>query len=199
MILLARKNLLAEPFRLLVSACGVALAVFLISLLLSMYRGWDEKIGGFVEHSGVDVWVAREGTTDFLSAASILPVATGSSLESLGPVTNWSPLIVRPMATSTEGGAGMDISLIGFRDQALGGPLGIGTGEKLPGRGEAVVDESLADRYGVDIGDSISVVGRPLRVVGISEGGNFVFWQAVFVDYAEAERLLNRNPSSCSR
>ncbi len=193
MLLLAFRNLLSEPFRLLGSAGGVALSVFLISLLLSMYRGWDEKIGGFVEGSGVDVWVARQGTTDFLSAASILPADTGGSLESLGNVSGWNPLIVRPMAAFTEGGESMDISLIGFQGSgALGGPPGISAGETLPGEGEVIVDKSLAHRYDVGIGDTISVVGDRLKVVGISEGGNFVFWQAVFVDYAEAERLLEQ-------
>lgn len=193
MFLLARRNLLSEPFRLLASAGGVALSVFLISLLLSMYRGWDEKIGGFVEGSGVDVWVARQGTTDFLSAASIVPADTGDSLELLGNVSGWNPLIVRPMAAYTEGGESMDISLIGFQGSGgLGGPPGINAGEALPGDGEAVVDKSISDRYGVDIGDTILVVGHPLRVVGLSEGGNFVFWQAVFVDYEGAERLLEQ-------
>jgi hypothetical protein len=90
------------------------------------------------------------------------------------------------MAAISQRGESMDISLIGFRsDHDLGGPPGISSGDSLPGEGEAVVDESLADRYGLGIGDYISVVGHPLKVVGISEGGNFVFWRAVFVDYAE--------------
>jgi hypothetical protein len=38
MILLARKNLLSQPFRLFVSASGVALSVFLIGLLLHVSR-----------------------------------------------------------------------------------------------------------------------------------------------------------------
>lgn len=193
MILLARRNLFAEPFRLLVSAAGVALSVFLISFLVSMYRGWDEKIGGFVENSSVDVWVAREGTTDFLNAASIVREETGNSLEPLGPVAAWSPLIVRPMEAFTEDGDTMDISLIGYRiDPGLGRPPSISSGEGLPREGEAVIDGSIAHRHGVEIGDTISVVGEPLRVVGISEGGNFIFWLAVFVDYAEAERLLEQ-------
>ena len=45
--------------------------MFLISLLLSLYRGWDEKVGGFVENSNVDVWAGALGTDDFLTANSI--------------------------------------------------------------------------------------------------------------------------------
>ena len=42
MLLVARKNLL-ERTRLAISVGGVALSVFLISLLLSLYRGWDSR------------------------------------------------------------------------------------------------------------------------------------------------------------
>jgi putative ABC transport system permease protein len=98
------------------------------------------------------------------------------------------------MTAFTESGEGVDISLIGYRDdQELGGPPSMARGDAYPGEGEAVIDESISDRYGVDIGETIAVVGRPLRVVGISKGGNFIFWQAVFVDYAEAERLLEQD------
>src|SRR5437870_5658104 len=73
MLLVARKNLFSERTRLAISVGGVALSVFLISLLLSLYRGWDNKVGGFVEKSNVDVWIANEGSKDFLAAASLLP------------------------------------------------------------------------------------------------------------------------------
>ena len=193
MIRLARKNLLTEPVRLMISVMGVALSVFLIAFLVSMYRGWDEKIGGYIEGSEIDVWVARDGTTDFLNAASIVPEEEGNELEALADVQSWSPLIVRPMAATNEGGDAIDISLIGYRvDPGLGRPPAIASGENLPRVGEAVIDESISDRFGVDIGDTISVVGEDLRVVGISKGGNFIFWQAVFVDYAEAERILDQ-------
>ena len=77
MLLVARKNLFAERTRLAISVGGVALSVLLIMLLLALYRGWDEKVGGFVEDSEVDVWIASEGAKDFLAAASLLPAAEG--------------------------------------------------------------------------------------------------------------------------
>src|SRR5438093_8592267 len=73
MLIVARKNLFSERTRLAISVGGIALAVFLIGVLLSLYRGWENKVGGFVEDSNVDVWVASEGAKDFLAAASLLP------------------------------------------------------------------------------------------------------------------------------
>jgi hypothetical protein len=103
MLLVARKNLFSERMRLGISVGGVALSVFLISLLLSLYRGWDERVGGFVEHSNVDVWVASEGAEDFLTAASLLPTEGEEAeqaqqyLDANGFVVEWSPMIVRLM------------------------------------------------------------------------------------------------------
>jgi hypothetical protein len=48
----------------------------------------------------------------------------------------------------------------------------------------------------VDIGDTILVVGRPSRR-GVSDS-NFVFWQAVFVDY-EAGLLEQGFATFCFR
>jgi hypothetical protein len=106
MLLLARNNLFSERMRLLISVGGVALAVFLISLLLSLYRGWDEKVGGFVENSNVDLWVASEGAEDFLTAASLLPTEgeeaeqAATYLNAHAFVDEWSPMIVRLMKGS---------------------------------------------------------------------------------------------------
>ena len=72
MLLVARKNLFSEHTRLLISVGGVALSVFLISLLLSLYRGWDEKVGGFVENTNVDIWVGSIGTSHGNICAPIL-------------------------------------------------------------------------------------------------------------------------------
>ena len=74
MLLVARKNLFSERTRLAIAVGGIALSVFLISLLLSLYRGLDEKVGKFVEDSNVDVWVGAVGTKDFMRAASLVPL-----------------------------------------------------------------------------------------------------------------------------
>lgn len=206
MLLLARNNLLSEPMRLLISVGGVALAVFLISLLLSLYRGWDEKVGGFVEHSNVDLWIASEGAEDFLTAASLLPTEgeeaeqAASYLEAHAFVDEWSPLVVRLMkgvrvdrvsGTGEELGKKMDIHLIGFDPVTrLGGPIEIVEGKDVPGPGEVIVDERLSDRYGVGIGDTLRAGGRDWEVVGKSTGGDFVATQTAFVRISEAQETL---------
>lgn len=190
MLLVARKNLFSERTRLAISVGGVALAVLLITFLLSLYRGWNDKVGGFVEDVDADIWIAREGTTDFLAAGSILPMEGLEQLSTLPAVERSSPVIVRPM-TATKDGTEMDVQLVGYDPQlAIGGPLRIEKGKEFPGPGEIIVDEALSHRYGVGIGDSISAAGRDWTVVGKSSGGDFVGSQTVFVALDDAQEAL---------
>ncbi|KPJ49788.1 MAG: hypothetical protein AMJ38_02795, partial [Dehalococcoidia bacterium DG_22] len=190
MLLVTRKNLLSERTRLAISVGGVAVSVLLITFLLSLYRGWNEKVGGFVENVDADIWIAREGTTDFLAAGSILPTDRSEQLSTLPAVERWSPLIVRPM-TASKDGTEMDVQLVGYDLQsAMGGPVRMEEGKGVPGPGEVIVDEALSHRYGVDIGDSIAAAGRDWTVVGKSSGGDFVASQTIFVALDEAQEAL---------
>jgi putative ABC transport system permease protein len=191
MLLVTRKNLLSERTRLAISVGGVALSVLLIAFLLSLYRGWNDKVGRFVEDVDADIWIAREGTKDFFrAAASILPEEASGELPSLPGLKQASPLIVRPM-TATKDGTEMEVQFVGYDPQtALGGPVRIEEGEESPGPGEIIVDEALSDRYGVGIGDSVTAGGRDWEVVGKSSGGDLVASQTVFVTLDQAQEAL---------
>jgi len=201
MLLVARKNLLTERTRLAISVGGVAVSVFLIGILLSLYRGWDEKGGEYVEAGPADLWGASEGTTDFIYAASVLPQSVGAYLDLLPEVDTVSPLIVRPvdMVKAGEPDNNFDIQIVGYDPAiALGGPLAVVEGKSPPGPGEVVIDRETSERYGVDIGDRLVRGAGSLRVVGKASGGDFVFTQVAFVtletavDFLEFDRETQR-------
>ena len=190
MLLVTRKNLLSERTRLAISVGGVALSVLLITFVLSLYRGWNDKVGRFVQEVDADIWIAREGTTSFVAAGSILPVERSEQLSALPTVERWSPLIVRPM-TATKDGTRIEVHLVGYDpESAIGGPTRMNEGKGAPGPGEVIVDEALSRRYGVDIGDRISGGGRDWTVVGKSSGGDFVYSQTIFVTLDQAQETL---------
>lgn len=72
MISLARKNLLREKLRFLISVGGVAFSVMLILVLLGLYRGWNEKLGRYIEGVDADVWVLQKGASDMFHSTSIV-------------------------------------------------------------------------------------------------------------------------------
>src|SRR6266511_1606307 len=126
MLLVARKNLFAERTRLGISVGGVALSVFLIGILLSLYRGWSQQVGGVVEHVPADLWATSDGTTDFVAAGSVLPDSLGVQLKLLPEGETVSPLIVRPMElhrSQDRPSQTFDVQLVGYDPKiGLGGP-----------------------------------------------------------------------------
>ncbi|HUF53812.1 MAG TPA: FtsX-like permease family protein [Dehalococcoidia bacterium] len=200
MLLVARKNLFSERTRLAISIGGVALSVFLIGILLSLYRGWSEQVGSFVEEVPADLWVASDGTTDFTAAASILPNALGVQLQLLPNVDTVAPQIVRPMEMSRAGDSPddtFDVHFVGYDPEiGLGGPLEVTDGKSPPGPGEIIIDEQMHRRYDVDIGDRLIRGTKSLTVVGYSKGGDFVYTQVAFVTIETAVDFLALDPPS---
>ena len=200
MLLVARKNLLTERTRLAISVGGIALSVFLIGILLALFRGWDEKVGEYVERVPADLWVASEGASDFINAGSVLPESAGTLLGLLPEVDTVSPLIVRPLALTKAGDDPDDdfeIQLVGY-DPAigLGGPLAIVEGKSTPGPGEVIIDEATSDRHGIDIGDRLVRGAQSLTVVGKSSGGDLVFTQVAFTTLESATDFLRLDPET---
>ena len=62
-----------------------------------------------------------------------------------------------------------------------GGPARLVAG-RAPAMGEAVLDDQAADQLGVRLGDSVAVLGTPLRVAGLSTAGTSITNTTVFVD-----------------
>jgi putative ABC transport system permease protein len=199
MLLVARKNLFHERIRLAISVGGVALSVFLIGILLSLFRGWSEKVGEYVEFVPADLWVASDGATDFIQAGSVLPKSAGVLLGFLPEVETVSPLIVRPLevTTAADPDKEIELQLVGYDPEIdLGGPLSVVAGKSPPGPGEIVIDKAMSDRYGVEIGDRLVRGTSSLTVVGKSKGGDFVFTQVAFVTLETAEEFLGLDRDS---
>lgn len=190
MTLLTRQNLLSEKVGFLISVAGIALSVFLISFLLSLFRGWDEGVGRFVERVDANVWVAREGTSDFLNAASILPTNMGRDLGREDGVSGAFPLIVRPMNIEVKDKE-TGTHLVGYDPETgVGGPYKHESGADVPGDDEVIIDTAFGKQNGVGIGDTIEATGRTLDIVGTSSGGDFVFSQTMFVSLDTARDML---------
>jgi putative ABC transport system permease protein len=200
MLLVARKNLFAERTRLAISVGGVALSVFLIGILLSLYRGWSEQVGGYVENVPADLWAASDGTTDFVAAGSVLPASLGATLELMPEAQTVSPLIVRPLELhrSVDSKSDtFDLQLVGYDPEiGLGGPLEIVDGKSPPGPGEVVVDIEMSRRHGVQIGDKLVRGNEFLTVVGFSAGGDFIYTQVGFATLDTTIDFLNVEPET---
>jgi putative ABC transport system permease protein len=183
---IARRNLLAEKARLLMSVGGVAFAVLLILLVASLYRGWSAAGGLFEELPG-DVWLAQEGTSDPLRTSSFLPADAIDDVGAVPGVGAVVPVYARRVAVRPEGKE-LSVYLMALDVAA---PAGRPPEEQrfLPSPGSIVVDEVFAEDAGLAVGDTLDVLGRPLVVERIEPGGNPLF-EIAFVNGDDARELI---------
>ena len=168
--LLARRNLGGNRIRLLASVGGVALALSLTLALDAVYGGVANQLTSYIDEAGADVWVSQAGVRNLHMVASWLPDEVTDEVGAVDGVADVTPILY---ATDTI--AATDERAIAYviglpAGAAIGGPWRIAEGSSLPGPGEVVVDARFAERAGVSIGDSVTVLGGDARVVGLSEG-----------------------------
>ena len=182
----ARRNLLAEKTRLLMSIGGVAFAVLLILLVASLYRGWSEA-GGLFEQIPGDVWLAQAGTSDPLRTTSFLPADKLPVVAALPGVRTVVPVYARRIGLQRRG-AELNVYFLSLAMPSRTAPPAVAD-RFLPRPGTIVVDSVFADEAGLEVGDSVDVLGRPLEVARVEPGGNPIF-EIAFVNGVDARQLL---------
>jgi len=190
MISIAWRNLFHDKLRFAISISGVAFSVFLILVLLGLFRGWHEKIVGYIASTHADLWILQEGGDDFFNSISVLPVAYKDTIKENPNVKEVYPLIGRQTSFEIDKGA-VRLYIIGYDPHdGVGGPFKIIRGVPTPGKGEIIIDKVFANTKEINIGDTLRILEKDLRVVGIAEGGDLVFLQFAFMERKEAEELL---------
>jgi putative ABC transport system permease protein len=184
MVPLARRNLFSEKARFAISIAGVAFAVLLILIVVSLYRGWS-NVGRFYEQLPGDVWVAQVGTSDPFHSTSFLPLRDAARVSRLKGVQAVIPVYARHIAFG-ERGHELDVFAM-----ALDAPSTPKAGARAyrPTAGTIDIDRMLAAQAHVGVGDSLLVLGRPLVVASIHTGGNSIF-QTAFLNAADARALF---------
>ncbi len=183
----ARRNLLAEKGRLVMSVAGVAFALLLVLIIVSLYRGWSEASSVFEELPG-DLWIAQAGTTDPFRAASLLPAESLDALTAIPGVVSALPVYARRIGFE-QNGKNLDVFFLSL-DAPSRPSIPASERERFfPGTGHVIIDGVLAGEADVEVGDALTVLGRPLVVESIRPGGNPLFTVA-FLNGVDGEALL---------
>ena len=189
-LFVARRNLVEQPVRLLISAAGVALAVMLVLVMWAILEGVLSQSGAFVRNTDAQVWVVQEGFTDISHGLSVVPAALGRRLERLPGVRDANPISGARTEISTPAAGKEGLGLIGYDVRSgVGGPWRYATRPATPGPGEVVVDETFARTGGYAVGDRLRVPGRPLRIVALSADTNQFTNQLAFARLRDVQRL----------
>ena len=177
MVPLATRNLLAEKGRFAMSVAGVAFAVLLVLVVVSLYRGWSD-VGRFYEKLPGDLWLSQPATSDPYHSSSFVPLALGRRAAQVEGVGSVIPVYARHIAFD-HGGTTFDIFTM-----AIGTP----GGRYALTPGQIDIDRVLARDAGVAVGDRLELAGRTFPVVRTHSGGNSMF-QTAFMSAHDAREL----------
>jgi putative ABC transport system permease protein len=187
---LARRNLLADPRRLVASVFGVGLALMLILLLDGLWSGIQTRVTIYEDHSGADLYVAQAGTKNFFGGISSIPVETTAEVRS-DPDVDWAAP-VRGLFTIVElHDRKVPVYLIGSEQGERGGAWSISEGRAPETDDEVVVGRGLVDRHGLGLGDTLQVLGQPFTVVGIDSQADAFMASFAFLTHSATDELLN--------
>lgn len=184
---LARRNLLADRRRLGAGVVGVGLAVMLILLLDGMWAGIQGQATVYSERSGADLYVLQPGVRDLTAGAGTLPATTVDTVRS-DPEVAWAAPVRTAYVILQLHSRKVAAYLVGSVPGERGGPWSMAAGRAPAADDEITIDTVLADRHGIVTGDALEVMGRSLRVVGLSHSSGFML-SYVFVTHAALDGL----------
>ena len=193
---LARRNLFQDKTRLALSVSGVALAIMLMLLLNGLLSSMYTQIGAYLEHSPGSLVVAQQGVRNLLGATSLLPSNTTARVRATPGVARAIPIVSQFIILDLHGRK-QPTYLIGYDPAQGGGPWRLAAGRTPLTDSELVFDRILAQRHSIALGDTVPIMGRDFRIVGLSDGTTSWMTSFIFVRKSAAEALL-RAPGATS-
>jgi putative ABC transport system permease protein len=190
MVPLARRNLLYDRTRFVVTVAGIAFAIVLVVVQLGLFLGFTETTSGVIDHSHADLWIMARGVQYFevgfpLSERKLYRILADPE------VAGAEKCLVQFAVWSRPDGARKNIEVIGFdpRD-AMGGPWNVREGNVAGLRQDRTVmlDEFYRGALGVErIGDAVEINGVEARVAGFTHGiRSFTTTPFVFTSFKNA-------------
>ena len=190
MIGLATKSLLQDRMRFAISAGGVALSIMLVLLLIGMYVGVNRQITAYMDNTDTDLLVAQEGTRNFLGARSLLPARAEELAARTSGVAGVVPVVSQYAIVDLENRKEFSL-LVGFDADKGGGPWDISAGSGVPEEGQVVADNAVARARGLRLNDSVRILGKRFKIVGLSSGTSSWMTGSFFMTFDDASKLVS--------
>ena len=186
---LARRNLLQDKTRLLLSIGGVALAVMLILILKGFLAGMNHQITSYLDNSPGSIVIAEEDVVNLLGATSLLPAGTDQKAEAVRGVDRVIPILSQFIILDLHDKK-QPAYMIGYEPDQGGGPWQMSEGREPRSKWEMVIDQVLANRHGLVIGDEVEILGKDFSIVGFSRNTTSWMTSYFFVRKQDAEKIM---------
>lgn len=191
---LARRNLLAEPRRLVAAAAAVGMALMLILLTDGLWEGIKASVTTYEDNVGADLFVAQPGTRNFFGAISVIPTSTVQAVRA-DPDVEWADPVRGFFAIVELHRKKVPTYVIGSVPGARGGPWAVLEGRAPVSDDEIAIGRVAARRHGLGVGERLDVMGRRFTVVGTTSDAFMASF--VFMTHRATDDLL-RSPDTTS-
>jgi putative ABC transport system permease protein len=193
MVSLARKNLLHDRLRFVITVAGVAFAVTLVLVQVGLFMGLLDKSTVTIRHASADLWITSHNTPN-VDFARTFPETAVLRARSVPGVERADNLIVAFMNIQLPNGAlegALVYALEDFSAWQLPWKVPEGSPADLRRGYSLLMDRSAELRYGpFKVGEQREILGRRFRIVGTSqEAASFTTTPIVFMDYRNAQEL----------
>jgi len=184
------KTLFAEPVRLMVSSLAVAVSFVLVIFFSAVFEGESEKMVVYLEEMDADAWVMQKGVANMHMASSMVWDWKVDKIAQLPGVREVSAVLYfnGPVKIGDKDWFSYVIGI--SPEYSRAGPWRIAQGKAMPGPSEAVIPEVISQLSGVRIGDEITLIDRPLRVVGLSKDTFSMSSSVIFISREDLGDLL---------
>jgi putative ABC transport system permease protein len=194
MVSLARKNLLHDRLRFVITVSGVAFAVTLVLVQVGLFMGLLAKATVTIEHCDADIWVTSKETPN-VDFAHTFPETNVLRVRGVPGVLRADNLIVQFMNIQLPSGAeegSLVYALEEFRPWNLPWNVNEGNVDDLKRGAYILMDRSAERRYGAfRVGEYREMLGRRFKIIGTtSEAQSFTTSPVIFMDFKNAQEQL---------
>lgn len=194
MVSLARKNLLHDRLRSLITISGVAFAVTLVLVQVGLFIGLLDKSTVTIRNAAADLWITSKETPN-VDFAHGFPETNVLRVRGIPGVARADNLLVQFMNIQLPSGAEEGCLVYALEDfRAWNLPWRFeGADASDLRRGTYIfMDKSAERRFGpFAIGEDREIVGRRFRIIGTTEGAvSFTTAPVVFMNYRSAQSLF---------
>jgi putative ABC transport system permease protein len=186
---LAIRNLARRPVRSTLTALGVAFAVGSFIALYGLSRSVDQNTQQSLEERAAHLTVSRRGRAELFGGT--ISENVGPTLAAISGVRAVTGDLVALAATDREN----HVLVVGWPEDSYFWKNVPRRAGRLPNPGErkvAVVGDAIAEALKVEAGGTLTLIGEPFRVVGVSGYTAVINRNAVIVPLADLQELMFR-------
>jgi putative ABC transport system permease protein len=193
MVDLARKILLYDKVRFLITVSGVAFAVTLVFVQVGLFRGLLSNASVTIERGDADLWVSARNTPN-VDFSNTFPETLVQRVRSLPGVARADNLIVWFGRVALPSGSTENAVIYALEDFTrwnLPWRISAGDARDLRRGKYMILDDSATKRFGAfAVGDYREINGQRLKIIGrTTEARSFTTNPIAFLDYRVAQSL----------